>query len=111
MTGELGRKIGLIDNHATDIRVFVGAETDNATRIKIMSFPAAPGKVPDQNFIHSMLGIRYLTLYVSSADAALERLAKTGVKPLGETPVPIGNDVRLITVQDPDGNFIELIGK
>jgi len=45
VTGELGRKIGLIDNHATDIRVFVAAETDNATRIKNhCRFQAAPAK-------------------------------------------------------------------
>ena len=37
-------------------------------------------------------------------------LTKTGVKPIGETPVPLGNGQRLITVRDPDGNFIELIG-
>jgi lactoylglutathione lyase len=75
-----------------------------------MSFPAAPGKAADQSFIHSTLGIRYLTLYVGSADAALDRLNKTGVKPIGETPVSLGNNMRLITVRDPDGNFIELIG-
>lgn len=111
VTGELGRKIGLIDNHATDIRVFVPAEADSATRIKIMSFKEAPGKAADQAFIHSTLGIRYMTFYVSSADATLQRLTKTGVKPIGETPVDLGNNSRLITVRDPDGNFIELIGK
>ncbi len=111
VTGELGRKIGLIDNHPTDVRIFVPAEADTATRIKIMSFPAAPGKAADQAFIHSTLGIRYLTFYVSSADKTLERLAKTGVKPIGETPISLGNNWRLIAVRDPDGNFIELIGK
>ena len=111
VTGELGRKIGLIDNHPVDIRVFVPAETDAATRIKIMSFADAPGKAADQAFIHSTLGIRYLTFYVSSVDKTLERLAKTGVKPIGETPISLGNDRRLIAVRDPDGNFIELVGK
>lgn len=110
VSGDLGRKIGLIDNHPVDIRVLVPADTDGATRIKMMSFPAAPGKKADQDFIHSTLGIRYLTLYVSSVDRTLERLTKTGVKPIGETPVAIGNDLRLVTVRDPDGNFIELIG-
>ena len=110
VTGDLGRRIGLIDNHPADIRVFVPADSSSATRIKIMSFPAVPGKAADQHFIHSTLGFRYLTLYVSSADAALGRLAMTGVKPIGETPVSMGNNLRLITVRDPDGNFIELIG-
>ncbi|HOW74116.1 MAG TPA: DUF1080 domain-containing protein [Phycisphaerae bacterium] len=110
VTGELGRKIGLIDNHRVDIRVFVPADTDGTTRIKMMSFADAPGKAADQSWIHSTLGIRYLTLYVTSVDATLRRLTKTGVKPIGETPVSLGNNQRLITVRDPDGNFIELIG-
>jgi len=59
-----------------DVRVFVPAEADVATRIKMMSFPTAPGKAADQAFIHSTLGIRYLTFYVSSADETLERLAR-----------------------------------
>ncbi len=110
VSGELGRKIGLIDNHPVDIRVFVPADTDSTTRIKMMSFADAPGKAADQSWIHSTLGIRYLTIYVASADATLERLAKTGVKPIGETPVSLGKNQRLITVRDPDGVFIELIG-
>jgi catechol 2,3-dioxygenase-like lactoylglutathione lyase family enzyme len=110
VTGELGRKIGLIDNHPVKIRVFVLGQGDLATRIKLMSFPEAPGKTADQNFIHSTIGIRYLTLYVASADKALERLKKANVKTIGETPVDLGNGVRLIAVRDPDGNFIELIG-
>jgi len=109
-SAELTRKIGLTDNQAVNVRVFVLGQGDLATRIKLMSFPAAPGKAADQSFIHSTYGIRYLTLYVSSADRALERLKKAGAKTLGETPVSLGKDSRLITVRDPDGNFIELIG-
>lgn len=110
VTGELGRKIGLIDNHPVKVRVFVLGEGNLATRVKLLSFPDAPGKSADQSFIHSTYGIRYLTLYVASADRALERLQKAGVKPIGETPVSLGNNSRLIAVRDPDGNFIELIG-
>jgi catechol 2,3-dioxygenase-like lactoylglutathione lyase family enzyme len=111
VTGDLGRKIGLIDNHPVDIRVFVPTDASTATRIKLMSFPAAPGKAADQAFIHSTLGLRYLTFHVSSIDKALERLAKTGVKPIGETPISLGNHRQLIAVRDPDGNFIELVGE
>jgi lactoylglutathione lyase len=110
VTPELGRKIGLIDGHATKVRVFALGEGNLATRIKILSFPDAPGKLADQSFIHSTYGFRYLTIYVTSADRALERLKKAGVKTLGETPVALGDNVRLIVVKDPDGNFIELIG-
>ena len=73
-------------------------------------FADAPGKKADQSFIHSTLGFRYLTLYVTSTETTLARLKKAGVKPIGETPIDLGNNMRLTTVRDPDGNFIELIG-
>jgi catechol 2,3-dioxygenase-like lactoylglutathione lyase family enzyme len=110
VSSDLGKKIGLIDNHATQVRVFVFEEVDQATRIKILSFPEAPGKQADQAYIHSTLGIRYLTLYVKDLNRALERVKKSGVSPLGETPVELGGGNWLLAVKDPDGNFIELIG-
>jgi len=111
VSGELGRKIGLIDGHPVNVRVFVLGQGDLATRIKLLSFPDAPGKPADQSFIHSTLGIRYLTIYVASVEKALERLRKAGVKPIGETPVDLGGGTKIIVVRDPDGNFIELIGR
>lgn len=110
VTSELGRKIGLIDGHALDVRVFVQDDVEQATHIKILSFPQAPGKQPDQAWIHSTLGIRYLTLYVKDINRALERLKKAQVPLLGETPVDLGGGTFLVAVKDPDGNFIELIG-
>ncbi len=110
VSSELGRKIGLIDGHAINVRVFVLDEADQATRIKILSFPKAPGKQPDQAYIHSALGIRYLTLYVKDMNRALERLKQAGIKLLGETPVDLGGGTLLVAVKDPDGNFLELIG-
>jgi len=109
VTADVAKKIGLIDNMPATVRMFVAADGDASTRIKMMSFPTAGGKIPNQSFIHSTLGFRYLTLYVNSADKALERLAKYGVKTIGETPLSMGAN-RLIAFQDPDGNFIELIG-
>ncbi len=110
VTADLGKKIGLIDSHATDVRVFVLEGAEPATRIKVLSFPEAPGKQADQAFIHSTLGIRYLTLYVKDMDRALERLKQAGVSPLGETPLEVGGGTWLVAVKDPDGNFIELLG-
>ena len=110
VTAELGKKIGLIDSHATTVRVFVLEEVDLATRIKVLSFPTASGKPADQTYIHSTLGIRYLTLYVKDMNRALERLKNAEVRLLGETPVELGGGTWLVAVKDPDGNFIELIG-
>ncbi len=110
VTGDLGRKIGLIDGHPVNVRVFVLNDTDHATRIKVLSFPSAPGQQPDQKWIHSTVGMRYLTLYVNDVNRALERLKKADVKLLGETPVDLGSGTWLVAVKDPDGNFVELIG-
>lgn len=110
VTGELGRKIGLIDGHPVDVRVFVLEETEPATRIKVLSFNQAPGKPADQAFIHSTLGFRYLTIYVKDVNRALERLKRGEVELLGDSPVDLGGGTFLVAVKDPDGNFIELIG-
>ncbi len=110
VSGDLGKKLGLIDGHASKARVFVLDEVEQATRIKLFSFPEAPGKQPDQAYIHSSLGIRYLTLYVKDLTPVLARAKKAGVFPLGETPVEISTGTWLLAVKDPDGNFIEVIG-
>jgi len=44
VSGDLGKKRGLIDGHATQAWVFVLEEVEQATRIKLFSFPKAPGR-------------------------------------------------------------------
>jgi catechol 2,3-dioxygenase-like lactoylglutathione lyase family enzyme len=110
VTGDQGRKIGLINGHPTEVRVFVLDDGDQATRVKVLAFPGVPSTPPDQAYIHSALGIRYLTLYVKDINRALERLKRANVELLGETPVDLGAGTTLVAVKDPDGNFIELIG-
>ena len=111
VTSELGRKIGLIDGHPVSVRVFLLDNVEQATRIKLLSFPQVPSRQPDQAYVHSTLGMRYLTLYVQDMNRALERLKKAGAALLGETPVDLGGGTLLVAVKDPDGNFIELIGR
>lgn len=110
VSADLGRKIGLIDGHAVRVRVFVLADGDQATRIKLLSFPAADSKKPDQATIHATLGLSYLTLYVKDMNRALERLKAAKVTPIGQTPLDLGGGTYITVVKDPDGNFIELIG-
>jgi catechol 2,3-dioxygenase-like lactoylglutathione lyase family enzyme len=107
---EMATAFGLTDNHEAVIRVFILGEGEGATRLKLMSFPNAPGAKPDQKFIHSTIGVSYLTLRVTDMAAALARLKKAKIELLGETPSPLGGNNFLTCVRDPDGNFIELIG-
>lgn len=110
VTPELGRKIGLVDGHAVDVRVFALTEGEQATRIKVLAFPKAATAKPDQKFIHSTFGFRYLTLYVSDVTQALARLKAAKVEPIGETPLDLGGGTYITVIRDPDGNFYELIG-
>ncbi len=112
VSGEKASNLGLTDNQAVNVRVFVLDDSEGATtaRIKLMAFPKAPGVKPDQKFIHSTISISYLTLFVNDLDLSVERLKKAKVKLLGKTPVDLGGGRFLAAVQDPDGNFIELIG-
>ncbi len=111
VTPELGKRIGLIDSHAVDVRMFRLTEGDQSTNIKVLCFPKVSSKAPDQAFIHSTLGYRYFTIYVKDMNKALERLKAAKVKPQGETPLDLGGATWITVVRDPDGNFYELIGK
>ena len=103
-------KFGLTNNQPITVRKFVTAMVKDAPGLKLMEFPEAPGTKPDQKFIHSTLGVSYLTLFVNDMGDAVARAKKAGVKMLGETPAKAGLKNYLTVFQDPDGNFIELIG-
>ena len=103
-------KFGLTDNQPIVVRKFVTADVKDAPALKLMAFPEAQGEKPDQNFIHSTLGFSYLTLFVTDMGDAVKRAEKAGVKMLGKTPAKAGPNNYLTVFQDPDGNFIELIG-
>jgi catechol 2,3-dioxygenase-like lactoylglutathione lyase family enzyme len=107
---QVATKFGLTDNQAITVRKFVIADVEGAPALKLMAFTEAQGVKPDQKFIHSTLGFSYLTLFVVDMGAAVERAEKAGVKMLGETPAKAGPKNYLTVFQDPDGNFIELIG-
>ena len=80
------------------------------TKFKLMSFPDAPGKMQDQKFIHSSIGISYLTLLVTDMNKSVEKLKAAKVKLLGKTPTDLGGGKFIAVFHDPDGNYIELIG-
>ena len=109
---EKATEFGLTDNQEVKVRKFVldpkakGPKTSS----KLMSFPEAPGKAQDQKFIHSTLGVSYLTLFVSDLDKSIEKLRAANVKFLGKTPSPLGGKTHILVFRDPDGNFIEFIG-
>lgn len=112
--GDYASKVGLTDGKPLDIKVLILGEGDTATRLKLMHVAGAQSKQSDNRYIHSQLGFSYLTIKVKDTTAALERLAKAGVKPIAggsqELPPSLGQGVFLTIVRDPDGNFVELVG-
>lgn len=106
---DFAKKAGLSDSRELNIQVFQLG--DEGTSLKLMEFEGVDSAKVDHTFIHSSLGYSYLSVYISSTEAALERLEKAGVKPIADCPVPIGDGSQMLTiVRDPDGNMIELIG-
>ncbi len=87
---------------------------ETGTLVDPIDGPAAKRTRIDNAFIHSSLGMRYLTLVTSDLAKSLERAARHGAKPVAEGPVrlPKGfpQELGLACVKDPDGNLIELIG-
>ena len=106
--------VGLSDDKAFHVHVLVLGDDETATKIKLMQFPDAPGKKVRNDFIHTSLGVSYLTVFVSDLSASLKQAAEHGVKPIAKGPavLPEGfpQDISLACVRDPDGNIIELVG-
>ena len=82
-----------------------------ATTLKLMQFDDPKPTKPASEYIHSTLGMSYMTVFVTDTTASLARAAKLGVKPLAKGPVDLGGGKMYLTLlKDPDGNFVELVG-
>ena len=113
--GDFPKKVGLTDGAGLDIHVLVLGEGEDATKLKVMQVKSQkPAKTLKQRHIHTQTGFSYLTIFVTDVDAVLERAKKAGVKPYAQSPqrLPEGlpQDVCLLMLKDPDGNFVEIVG-
>ena len=107
---DFATEAGLTDGHPLKIRVFALGTGSRGTKIKLMQLPEVESKKSDNTYIHSQLGISYLTIYVKDTNTALKRLKQAGVKTLGKSPSELDGGVFLTLFRDPDGNVIELVG-
>jgi catechol 2,3-dioxygenase-like lactoylglutathione lyase family enzyme len=105
---------GLTYNKPLEIRVLRLGDGEEATKLKLMEVPGADSKKSDNEYIHSQLGFRYITIFVTDTNAAMARLKKAGVEPITKAPLPLPKGlpegVFLTVVRDPDGNLVELVG-
>lgn len=106
---EFGKRSGLTNGEAASVTILKLENSPDASEWKLMSF-GKKATHPQQKFIHDDTGMQYITIQVKSLKPILERLKRQKVAFLGKTPTPLGKDAHFVLVQDPDGNFVELIG-
>ena len=106
---DLGKDLGLSDGIAFRVEVLQLGTDEDATQWKLMTFgDRAEGQ--ENSFIHDRVGMQYITVYVRDLNDAVMRLDAADIPMLGQTPAPIPDDNYFVLVQDPDGNFVEIIG-
>jgi catechol 2,3-dioxygenase-like lactoylglutathione lyase family enzyme len=115
VTGDFPRKVGLTDGAALTISVLSLGEDESCTKLKLMQVKGKkPTKIVKQPFIHSIAGFSYLTIFVNDVDKVLNNAKSHGYKPYAQSPqiLPEGlpQDVCLLMLKDPDGNFVEIVG-
>jgi len=111
VSADFAKSTGLTDNLPLEIAVLKAGDAKNGTNVKLMQVAGAQSKKADNTFIHSQLGVSYLTIHVTSTGAAMKRLKAAGVKPIANGTVELPNPgVFLTIVRDPDGNLVELVG-
>lgn len=114
-TGEFGvdaakaKELGLANGDRFDVKVLKLENSENAPEWKLMSFGKKVNHVKS-TYVPDDTGMQYITIFVKSMSPILDRIKKHGIKTLGKTPVMLDANRQFVLVQDPDGNFIELIG-
>ena len=115
VTPGIAKGAGLSDGTAT-LKIYKLRLTDEktATNLKLMQIADANQTKQDQRYIHSTLGMSYITIMVSDIDASLAKAAAKGHKPIAQGPYDLAeigaNGIYLAVLRDPDGNFVELVG-
>ena len=82
----------------------------DANEWKLIKIKGAKPTHPKQQFIQDDVRPQYITINVKSLKVVMDKLAKMNVPFLGSTPTALNAQSQFLFVQDPDGNFIELIG-
>ena len=106
---DFGKRGGLTNGVATNVTILKLENSPEATDWKLMSFDKKSSH-PKPKYIQDDTGMQYITIQVKALHPIIDRLTKMKVPFLGSTPTPLNAKAHFVFVQDPDGNFIELIG-
>lgn len=101
---------GLSNGVPFHVKVLRLTDDPNSSTLKITSFPDQ-SEITKDEFIQDRIGVQYLTIQVKNLNPFIERIKANDIDFRGDTPVPLGEDRRFVLIQDPNGLFIELIGK
>jgi catechol 2,3-dioxygenase-like lactoylglutathione lyase family enzyme len=106
---DFAKRSGLSDGIPFSVTVLKLENSPEANEWKLMSF-GKKATHPKQSFIQDDVGMQYITINVKALKPIIERLKQMKVPFLGSTPTPLNRNTQFLFVQDPDGNFVELIG-
>ena len=106
---DFAKRSGLSNGVPVSVHVLKLENSPEANEWKLMSFGKKAAH-PTQNVIQDDTGMQYITINVKALKPVLERLKQKKVTLLGSTPIRLSEKNQFVLVQDPDGNFIELIG-
>lgn len=109
INGEFGKRSGLTNGASAAVTILKLENSPEATDWKLMSFGTKPAH-PKPRYIQDDTGMQYITINVKALQPIIDRLTNMKVPFLGSTPTPLNDKAHFVLVQDPDGNFIELIG-
>ena len=113
--GDFPKQVGLTDGTPLKIHVLVLGDDEKATKLKVMEVSSSkPARKIKQPYIHTLTGFSYLTIFVKDVDLVLTNAKRKGYAPYAKSPkiLPKGlpQDICLLMLKDPDGNFVEIVG-
>ena len=115
MKGKFPKAVGLTDGSSLNVHVLVLGDEESATKLKVMQVDSKkPARTIEQPYIHTVAGFSYLTIFVEDVDLVMANAKKHGHEAYAKSPqiLPKGfpQDLCLLMLKDPDGNFVEIVG-
>lgn len=110
---EDARDSGFSDGRPLRVRTMSLGEGPDSTNLKFLEFKDLALERSPGPYIHSALGVRYITIAVDDIGVALAKAAEHGIKPIEKGPIQgrsgFGKGFWLALLKDPDGNIVEMV--
>jgi catechol 2,3-dioxygenase-like lactoylglutathione lyase family enzyme len=107
---DFSKRSGLANGVPFAVTILKLENSPDANEWKLISFGKKANGQKKSKYIQDDVGMQYITINVKALKPIMERLKKQNVTFLGSSPTTLNQSSQLLLVQDPDGNFVELIG-